>query len=444
VAGVCSPIPEPTARVAVDTSTRYQTLVGFGAAVAYVNDEIVQHPRKAALYESMFAGLGLDVLRLRNHYGYAGEENLANAGEVVNAAAQSLGHRPTILLTSWSPPAALKASGATVCSGNLDTCTLTKLPGGSFDYAGFAGHWRASLEAYQSAGVSPDYIGIQNHPNWVPGASDPMEGCKFLPAEGTEPALINGSTVEVAYPGFAEALAAVVGQLTGLASVPKIVAPEVKGVDVVAEYAPYLDFSRVDAVAHHMYDIDPTAVDSAVFTTLGALGQQYQRPLLQTEGQADGFGTAVLMHYVLAVEGASAYLQNDFVESAASLTANPMALISLSSDDFTLEPPYHAVRHYSLHTDPGWVRVAASADANNLLTSAWLSPEGNALTIVLVNAGLTELDARIDLGQYAPTISEVTRTVFDGVERSAALGALATEGVLRVPGHAMITVALGR
>jgi len=37
--------------------------------------------------------------------------------------------------------------------------------------------------------------------------------------------------------------------------------------------------------------------------------------------------------------------------------------------------------------------------------------------------------------------AEVTRTVFDGVERSADLGALPPAWVVRVPGRAIVTVA---
>ena len=61
---------------------------------------------------------------------------------------------------------------------------------------------------------------------------------------------------------------------------------------------------------------------------------------------------------------------------------------------------------------------------------------------MIVNAAAAELDATVDLGELAPTSSTVTRTVFDGVERSAELGALPAEGTVRVPGRAIVTVAL--
>jgi hypothetical protein len=100
------------------------------------------------------------------------------------------------------------------------------------------------------------------------------------------------------------------------------------------------------------------------------------------------------------------------------------------------------VRHYALHTDPGWIRVDADSDSEELLASAWLSPARDALTVVLVNPTTANLDAELDLGDYGSMPSEVTRTVFSGVERSADLGALSAEGVLHVPGQTIVTVAL--
>src|SRR6185295_10587609 len=112
--------------------------------------------------------------------------------QLVGAARTSLGRTPTIFMTSWSPPPALKASGAAVCSGNTDSCTLSKTPAGAFDYAGFGAYWRGAVDAYAAVGVVPDYIGIQNNPNWVPAPSLPGEACFFLPFEGTAPVFGGG------------------------------------------------------------------------------------------------------------------------------------------------------------------------------------------------------------------------------------------------------------
>lgn len=438
VADVCRPEPEPTARIDVDPSVTYQTLVGFGATLAYVEAQVVGHPRRDALYGAMFADLGLDVLRLRNRYGYSGDDDLTTAGAIVSAASASLSRTPTVMLTSWSPPAALKANSDLACQGNLATCTLARAADGEFDYLGFAAYWRDALSAYAAAGVTPDYIGIQNNPDFVPTLAVASEACRFLPAEGTATVVVGGVATEVEYPGFAEALAEVAQVLTELETPPRIAAPETSGVGAVAAYAAELDFATVDAVAHHLYDMDPGNVDLERLEALGALARAEGRPLLQTEVLADGEDTAILAHHALVVAGAAAYLEGVLAGPAANLGT----LIGLGVDEFTLEDPYHALRHYARHTDPGWLRADATSDADGLLTSAWLSPTADALTLVIVNAGDRGHDVQLELSEIVARESSVMRTVFAGVERSAELGALSPSGLVRVPEHAIVTVSL--
>lgn len=441
-AGVCVPLRQPTVRVTVDASTRYQTLVGIGAGTGYVEDELVQHPAKAALYDAMFLQSGFDVLRIGNRNDGA-SVTTASAAEIVGAAGQRLGHTPTLFMTSASPPAALKANGATSCGGNPDTCTLHTLANGSFDYPGFADYWRTSLDAYAAAGVAPDFIGIQNDPDWVPPSTAAMDACSFLPRQGTATVSVNGANVQVPYPGFVEALTAVKSALAGLASVPKIAAPESTGVQSTVTYASQLDLTAIDAIAHHMYGSDTAAPDQSALLALNNLGQQSRLPIFQTEMQSNGLDTAILMNEALGTIGASVYLQNDFLGSA-NLDPNPTALIALSQTGFTIQDPYTAMRHYALDTDPGWVRVATASDQAGVLATAWLSPPGDALTVVLVNPDTTDAVVELALGTPTARSTVVTRTVFPGVERFADLGALSADGTVALPGQSIVTVSVRR
>ena len=443
-AGACTALPESKIRVTIDPSVHHQALIGLGATLAYAEDQVAQYSNNVELMDAMFGGLGLDMLRLRNHYGYDGEEDLTVAAEVLAAAEASLGHPPVLMLSSWSPPPALKASGELKCAGNEDPlCTLITTTDGQFDYEGFATHWRASLEAYAEVGVVPDYIGLQNNPDFVPEADDPAsagEGCRFLPVEGTDTLTVDGESVEVQFPGFAEALDAVVAQLADLPSPPRIAAPETSTAISTPDYVSQLDVESTDAIAHHLYGTDPTAVETRWLTAAGELASSLDLPVLQTAMRSDGLGTAVLAHHALVTEGVSAYLQQVLVGPAADV--DPERLVSLSASGITLEDPYYALRHYALHTDPGWVRVDATSESDDLLASAWLAPEGGAVTVVLVNASDTALDVGLVLDELDSMTSDVSRTVFDGVERSSELGPLSSEGVLRVPGQAIVTVTL--
>jgi hypothetical protein len=232
--------------------------------------------------------------------------------------------------------------------------------------------------------------------------------------------------------------------LADLPSVPLIVAPETTRIDSTLDYLSELDLTIVDAISHHMYGTDPSAVDRDELLALNELGQQSGLPIFQTEMQAEGLQTAILMHEALSEIGASVYLQNDFVASPGAEAPDPTALIALSEEDFTIQDPYYAMRHYARETDPGWVRVDATSDSANVLATAWLSPEEDELTVVLVNPQSEEAVVELSLGEQTPIASQVTRTVFSGIERWAELGTLPAESTVVLPGEAVVTVAIQR
>jgi glucuronoarabinoxylan endo-1,4-beta-xylanase len=436
VGGVCQATGEPVVSVWIDQATRLQTLTGFGATLAYAESDLIAHPQASSLYDVMFRELGLDILRLRNRYDSDNDDDLSSASEILRTATESLGRSPTVFLTSWTPPADQKANGAGSCTGNPETCTLRRTADGSFDYDAYATYWRESLEAYAAVGVVPDYVGLQNNPDYAPSETEFGEACRFLPTEGTVTVTTEDTETEVTYPGFAEAFAKVRTELSSLSSPPRLLAPETSDATRVAEYLPYLDPSAVAAVAHHMYGMEASTLDLGALGNLSQLARAWKRPLFQTEMLSGGLETATLMHYSLVEEQVSAYLHSVLLGPADG------ALIALGSEDFAIQDSYHAIRHYARYTDPGWVRAEARSSESGLLVSAWLSPLGNALTIVLVNSGAVERTTELDLGGFVPTSSSVVRTVFGGVERSAELGVLPDPPVVRLPVGSMVTVAL--
>ncbi len=425
VGSVCQPLAGPTARLAVDASTRYQRLTGFGATVGYAEDSITSFSDRTALDAAMFSKLGLDIVRLRNRHDGLSGSDLTPAREVVAAATRSLGRPPLLLLTSWSPPGSLKQNGSAFCEANPETCRLIQTPSGALDYAAFAAHWRASLEAYAGVGVVPDYIGIQNNPDWVPGPGSMSEACRFSPDE------------------FAAALSAVQQTTLDLPQPPRFLAPELSGTLGTEAYFANLDVSRVHAIAHHMYDTDPSAIDLTSLSALESLAGTMSLPLFQTEMQADGFGTALLIHHALAVEGAAMYLQTALLGPLTGPLTNPMALIGLEGDRFTLQDPYFAMLHYARFTDPGWTRIEVSSSHAGLLASGWLSPDEASLTLVLVNHDWQELSVAVDGWVTGFGEPQLLRTVFDGSERAAELGAWPPGASIPLPPRSIATLSFG-
>jgi len=439
VPGMCLPAA-PTSEVAVDTSQHFQELTGFGATVGYAEDELTAFTDRDALDEAMFAGLGLDVLRFRNRYGEVPDETLAQASAIVDAASKSLGRAPLVLLGSWSPPAALKQNGATFCSSDPTTCKLTRNAAGEFDYAGLAAHFRSSLEAYAKVGFRPDYLSIQNNPDWVPTGGAVNEASRFLSTEGKLDVLVNGVTMSVSYPGYREALDAVLAAIGDLPTRPRVLAPDLSGLNGADRYVGALQGAPVDAIAHHLYGTDARNFDLKGLRAVAQLHDAMGMPVFQTEMQANGFDTAVLMHHALVDGGASMYLQTALVGPRSGPATNPTALVGMDGDEFVLQGPYFAMSHYSRFTDPGWVRVAASTAQEGLLTSAWLSPDHLSLAVVLTNTTATPLTIALSLGSERVRSARLTLSAFDGAERMSDRGDWAPGRSISLPPHAVATV----
>jgi hypothetical protein len=437
IAGVCMPTESKPAEVSIDPERQYQTLVGFGAGLGYAEDRIASHPDRESLYDVFFKDAGLDVLRVRNRYD-DGDDPFSSTVSIVQAAKERIGRAPVLFMSSPTPPASLKANDSRACKGDPLTCTLVTLPDGGFDYAGFANYWRSALEEYAEAGITPDYISIQSHPNWIAPAEVKLDACLFLPEEGKTTVTVDDTPTEVTYPGYREALEAVKRAIADLPTVPRIGAPET-GLVGVGDFVKALSASDFDALAFHAYTVDPEDLGS--LEAVRTLGEQRNRPILQTEMQAEGLDTAVLIHHTLTTANASAYLQNDLTSSNADSAG--LALAYLTDEDFELQGTYYAFWHYAKRTGPGWVRVDAAGGPPGLLSSAWLAPDQSALTIVFVNPTDEDVETKVVLPQALGatlTRSVVTRTVFDGLERGTSLGALPETGVVRVPRGAVATV----
>lgn len=427
--------PNTPPAVTVDPETTYQTLDGFGAAVAWYQGTLVNHPLKAEVYDHIFSGLGLDILRFRNRYGRTEEDDSLEAEvEIFERAVESLGRVPALLLTSWSPPGELKESGRERCTGDAAGCTLAR-DSGKFRYDDFAEYWLASVQAYRDSGIGPDLVSIQNEPSFVP---PDWEGCQFAPTETDEA------------PGYDQALERVHDRFSTLDSPPKLLGPETLGIHYRApqRFLEYMDLGLVHRVAHHLYeqggdgvwdwqDPGPNSYTDEMSSVALAAGDL---PLYQTEFQTDddggingGFETAWLLHYSLTVEQVVAWLYWDLV------WANSGGLVTLTGETYSLRDQYFAVRHFSRYTDPGYVRVEADSTVEDVLASAYRSPDKSRTVVVVLNVG--DLDLTVPVSGLGGE-TQVVRTTFRPGESETwqDLGALDDEGTLELPSRSVATV----
>jgi glucuronoarabinoxylan endo-1,4-beta-xylanase len=389
--------------VTVNTGEKLQTLEGFGAAVAWYQDWYTDHPNRAKLRNVLFSDLGLDILRLRNQYRVAGTDPDPGGLAIYKDAEQSLGHAPRVLLTSWTPPASLKANATTDCVNEDPTCTLKKDENGDYVYEAFGEYWADALEAYRAIGLDPYYISIQNEPDYTPDANS-WEACRF------------DATESEVYPGYDRAFAAVVDSLEARGLTARLLGAETAQVsnNRVERYVAGLDQSQLYGVAHHLYGggqwANPTSYEPA-FTAIAETLKDL--PRFQTEfsptGGADpndsGFEVAWLIHESLAVEGASAYLHWDLFWPSSGLVsvANPYDKSKWTNDDgFALNPAYYSLRHYARYTNPGDRVVQTTSNRALILATSILSADEQTLCIVLLNRANDKQSFTLDLGDFEP------------------------------------------
>jgi glucuronoarabinoxylan endo-1,4-beta-xylanase len=425
--------------VTLHLDQRFQTLEGFGASVAWFQDRI-SGAVPDGFYEFLFPELGLDILRFRNRFERtdALDANLKQEVTIFERATAALGHPPKLLLSSWSPPARFKASGQEKCKSNPD-CTLKK-ENGQFVYAGFADWWKRSVQHYRNLGLAPDWISIQNEPDFLP---PDWEGCKFV-AEETED-----------FPGYGKALAAVHTAISSLPSPPRMLGPEVLGIhyNKVQTYLAGMDVNLVAGVAHHIYERGDDGVwdwrdpgpDSFLEEMLG-VKEATDKPTFQTEFNTDddkgidgGFETAWLIHNSLVVQGAASFLYWDLI------WPDSKGLVAMKGLTPKPRDHYYSLRHYARYTEPGYVRVGADADSTGLLASAFVAPDSSQLTVVVLNTNQRAFDLAVNASEFTSSKSEAFVTSYrpGSSRRWDALGA-PPAGKLRLPGRAVATLVYHR
>jgi O-glycosyl hydrolase len=157
------PVQAQTGVFTLRSDVKKQTMIAVGFSNAfYTNYWHKAHPYSREIYNLMLGDLKPSMLRIRNHYGINAASNMTIDAEFLNIATQILGYKPTVLMSSWSPPANLKASGqlnGANANPNVPTTdVLAKDAKGKFRYADYAKYWVDSLKSYAAIGVRPDYF----------------------------------------------------------------------------------------------------------------------------------------------------------------------------------------------------------------------------------------------------------------------------------------------
>jgi glucuronoarabinoxylan endo-1,4-beta-xylanase len=392
-------VAQQTATVSVNAGTKAQDVVGFGAAIAYFDNWLTAHPNKADIYRLIFSDLNLQILRIRNVYGYT-NSTITDTKEIVQQADLSLGHPVEILMSSWSPPARLKAGGIT--NGG----TLLSVSG-QFVYTDFAQWWYDSLLSYAQAGITPTYINMQNEPDYE---NTGWETCIFKNVESTS------------YPGYGVALSALYAKLQSLPNRPKILGPEVAGIgfSTFQNYTDNLNRAYLDGYAYHLYNGGDVNNPDSFNVNLNPLKTAYtDKPNIMTEfSGGTWFQTAWLIQNCLVNGNAAGYLYWDLVWGRPYGTGGLVSMENpwekttwTTTTGYVINPDYYALKHFSKFISKGYSRVDASTANANVRPSAFLSPDGSKLVAVILNVGSNTEMAAFSFSGFAASSATGVQSV---------------------------------
>ena len=371
--------------VQVNVDEENQAITGFGASLAYYEGWLPAHPNRTEIYDVIFKELSLDILRVRNAYGY--DANMIGYVKQFAAAAKnSLGHPIDIMATSWGPPGYLKSNNDKSNGGTLRyTVSNGKV---EFDYAGFANWWNESLDNYNANGVYPKYISIQNEPDWEAF----YESCLMRPSE------LVSATDTIA--GYNKALDAVYDTVKQRENPPLLLGPECIGIgyNAVENYINALDLSKLYGIAHHLYHgAESGTVEDDPFTSVNfaKVGNFHPEvPHFQTEySRTEWFPLAAMIFQSLVEENVTAWLYWD-------LTWENAGLVNLhfpwdrnrwtNSKGYNRTKDFYVFKHYSAFIHPGWKRIGTSGESELLKTAAFMSSTGDSATFIAINRSETD------------------------------------------------------
>lgn len=371
--------------VQINPDNENQTITGFGASLAYYEGWLTAHPNRAEIYDVIFSELSLDILRVRNAFGYD-DDMIGRVKQFAAAAENSLGHPIDILVTSWSPPGYVKSNNDRNNGGTL----RYTVSGGNvnFDYAAFANWWNQSLDNYNTNGIFPKYISIQNEPDWKAS----YESCLLRPSEYI--------TATDTIAGYNKALDAVYDTVMNRENHPVFLGPECIGIgyNAVENYINALDITKLHGIAHHLYHgAEGGTVENDPFTSdyYKEVGNFHPEvPHFQTEySRSDWFSLAAMMYQSLAVEGVTAFLYWDLIWDNGGLVNLYFPWDRSqwgNSKGYNRTKDFFVFKHFSRFIHPGWKCIGSSSENELLKTTAFISSVRDSAAFVAINRSETD------------------------------------------------------
>ena len=434
--------PANAATVGVDVNDKKQTIVGIGGALAMYTNWFVAHPNKQEIYDSLFSGLGISFLRIRDDWKHSEDTTKLSGAipidsELVAEARKRLGNTFHLYMSSWTPPSYLKSNNKLA---GEDTATLAKV-NGQYNYAGFGNYWKETIQGYSKVGMWPEYISIQNEPDW----GDQNEACLFAPTETDTRA------------GYDKALQAVYDSIKGLGNLcPKIIGAEPLGIggNNLQNYIKALDTNLLYGYAHHLYGSGDYADPPSFLDNLRGIKRDLSnKPRFQTEfchlsvddTVNDPINLAWIMQESFVEEEASGYIFWDLAwgnNGGIMGVENPWnKSVWTNNKGYIIKPQYYTLKQYSKFVKSNWVRLGTTVNDNALHEVAFLNTTYDSTSIVIVNSSDNQITTKIDCGEF-PGSGNVYQT--GAGKKCDSVGICANGQSLDLPGRTVTTVAFAR
>lgn len=406
----------------------YQEMVGFGGALTWYSNNIINSPKKEEIYNLMFSDLGLDILRLKNWY-YpteypanksadnmsSGDKTMLNASRTFFDKARSINPNIKVLFSSWGPPAGLKSNNA------LNEGTLKKNTNGTYMYDEFAQYW---VDVLDNIGFNPDYISIQNECSY---SNAGWTTCVWSPVENSSAA------------AYSIAFSKVYDKIRNRAFVPVMVGTEAENLQALDNFVPTvrnLDYCPI--YAFHPYNFNESSDFTSISTALTNFSSQYgDKPNFMTEYSGmSWFKTARFIQQTLQYANTSAYLYWELVWGDAK-----QSMISVdAAGNYTLTPFYYLLKHFARYIDYGYKRIDVTTSQNGVEVTAFINPEKSVITLIAINTGYSVASFKFDVGGY--TIAGVN--AYQSIEGKyfSDLGAINADGAVALAAKSITTIVL--
>lgn len=353
--------------ISLNPSIRHQMMDGIGGSIAFnlPDYEALSTTQKNEIENLLYVDCGIDIVRLRTGNSDALNNELAMRAQRNGAKS---------LLTCWSPPPSLKSNNSNI-SGTL------RIVSGKYDYAGFANWWHARLSA---SNWTHDFISIQNEPSYDPGDK---ETCRFFASE-TVPATASGSA------SYRLALQAVYNRIKDEPNRPQFIAVDAENHSAFNTIAPTVSgLSYVSRLGFHNYGPNDLAGVKARYNGRRGWMTEWGKDASATDPigiRENWLLLASDIHNTLVEADASAYLAWKMVHGDNS--GQVWAMIGVENKQYQVQNSFYAVKHYAKHISEGHQRIEVTNSGTNanILTSGYINPAGNQLTLIVLNTGFTD------------------------------------------------------